>query len=188
MGSKDKTGDGKPAFKGVLVAFLGAALITVTTVLPVEYGIDITGFGKLSGLLRNKKTPTLELNDFVAPVKNAILIQDTPLQTLNRTIVLEEYEGIEFKLDLAEQQAINFHWHSSGPIFSDMHAEPYDAAPNEFVTYWKEKEQSGGQGTLITSFAGHHGWYWQNMGEDTITIDIVITGFFDEKLIDVTTK
>ena len=41
----------KSLIKGAFLTFVGAAVVTVLFVLPVEYGIDPTGLGARTGLL-----------------------------------------------------------------------------------------------------------------------------------------
>jgi hypothetical protein len=35
-------------------------------------------------------------------------------------------------------------------------------------------------GSLVAPFAGEHGWYWVNIGDDPVTITLQVSGYYDE--------
>jgi hypothetical protein len=34
-----------------------------------------------------------------------------------------------------------------------------------------------GSGRLVAPFAGQHGWYWLNRGQQPVTVKVSVTGF-----------
>ena len=95
------------------------------------------------------------------------------------TVVIPAYESIELKADMKAGQSIVFDWRTDGEtLYTDMHGEPPNAGENEFTSYWKENQQSAGQGTLIARFEGTHGWYWQNMSEEAVMVTVEVSGFY----------
>jgi hypothetical protein len=96
--------------------------------------------------------------------------------------LLRAYEGIELKAEMKTGQAFVFSWvtEDGRDVYADMHGEPTGAADGEFVSYWKEKQQAAGQGAFTAQFDGTHGWYWQNMSDQDITVDVRISGFYNK--------
>jgi len=35
------------------------------------------------------------------------------------------------------------------------------------------------QGAIIAAFDGHHGWFWRNRGDETVTITLVTSGAYE---------
>lgn len=170
--------------KSLVIAIAVAAVLLVVAVLPAEYGVDPLGAGRVMGLTQ------LAANDAVAeevaPAAtgagegSAPVIQHAePFQSKSLTVTLEAFEGIEVKAQMAQGEQFAFNWATDGaPVYTDMHGEKLDAASDEFSTYWKEKQQQSGQGVFTAPFDGTHGWYWQNMTEEPIVINVEVSGFF----------
>jgi hypothetical protein len=168
------------------IAAVVAIVILVTTILPAEYGLDPTGLGSSLGLDQlNVETTETDVavsdNQLLANSITALTRASTNLRQDSLTIVIPAYEGIELKADMKPGQSLAFDWQTDGePLYTDMHGEPPNADTNEFTSYWKEKQQSAGQGTLVAQFEGTHGWYWQNMSEEDITVTIDVSGFYQD--------
>lgn len=174
--------------KATLIAIAVAIVILVIAVLPAEYGVDPTRIGGALGLTAlngNEPQPDIKPEDAMAtgsadgPVVARV---SGSFATHERTIVLPAYEGVELKADMASGQALVFSWSTDAGqnLFVDMHGEPHGAAADEFTSYWKEKQQSSGQGTFTAQFDGTHGWYWQNTGEEDVSINVQVSGFYNK--------
>lgn len=176
--------DRRELLRATLIAATVAGAVLVTTVLPAEYGVDPLGTGRALGLDK-LSAPGVDAIEIV-PAANAEPLErtalsraDTPLRRETVTVVVPAYEGIELKADMDAGQSLVFDWRSDGvALYTDMHGEPFGAAENEFTSYWKEKEQSAGSGTLVALFDGTHGWYWQNMNEEPVTVTVEVSGFY----------
>lgn len=174
--------------KATLIAIGVALVILVVAVLPAEYGIDPTGIGGAMGLTAlngSEPEPDITPKDAAAAGSAqgpAVARVDGTFSIDERTIILPAYEGVELKADMNSGQAFVFSWATEGArdVFVDMHGEPRGAAANEFTSYWKEKQQSSGQGTFTAQFDGTHGWYWQNTGEDDVTIKVQVSGVYNK--------
>jgi hypothetical protein len=175
--------------RATVFALLAAAAILVVSVLPAEYGIDPTGLGERLGLValnENEAEPDILPADAatMSAVSSGPAVSKTvgTFRAEEQSIVLRPFEGIELKADMNAGHAFVFTWNTEDgrDVYVDMHGEMRGAADNEFVSYWKEQEQSEGQGTFTAQFEGTHGWYWQNMGEQDITVNVKISGFYNK--------
>jgi len=166
------------------IALAVAIVILVTTILPAEYGVDPIGVGGRLGLDKLNVT-SANAEEIVPdaqglPLAGAALSRATTnLRKDALTVVVPAYEGVELKADMKAGQSLAFDWRTDGEtLYTDMHGEPPNAGKNEFTSYWKEKQQSAGQGTLIAQFEGTHGWYWQNMSEEDVSVTLDVSGFY----------
>ena len=172
--------------RATIVALVVAVVLLVTTILPAEYGVDPTGIGGSLGLdqLNVESTYADEIVPDAQdlPLTGAALSRATTnFRTDSLTIEIPAYEGIELKADMKAGQSFVFAWRTNGEkLYSDMHGEPPNAGEKEFTSYWKEKQQSAGQGTLTAQFEGTHGWYWQNMTEEDVTVTLDVSGFYQK--------
>jgi hypothetical protein len=161
----DQTEDRKLIWP-VLASLGGAALLLVLWVLPAEFSIDPTGFGKLTGL-----------TSLAAEDERAFEAADASPVTINESFELLGFESLEYKLDLNEHAGVVFGWKASAPLHFDMHAEPSGGEEGEAYSY--AAGDAGRQdGTYIAEFQGEHGWYWANETAEPVTVELNATGFF----------
>ncbi len=178
----------KQLAKSFAIASVIAIILLITAVLPAEYGIDPTGVGETLGLTQLTGTSAPEnsanvLPDTTATAGATVTTQPGAYKAVAKVITLDAFEGIEFKALMEKGQQFMFSWTSNGAnLYMDMHGEEPNAG-DAFTTYWKEKEINQGQGNFIAPFSGSHGWYWQNMTEEPININVHISGFFDKAYI-----
>lgn len=171
--------------RATFIALAVAIVLLVTTILPAEYGVDPVGVGKVLGLDKLNVASTANAAEIV-PVEveggidlPALARSTGAVKSETVKVTVPAYEGIELKADMSAGQSIVFDWKTDGaPLYTDMHGEPPDPAENEFTSYWKENEQLAGQGMLLARFDGTHGWYWQNMTEEPVTVTIAVSGFY----------
>jgi len=185
---------------GGAVAFI-AAIGVVGFVLPAEYGIDPTGIGKATGLLkmseapeniylergRKRKDVMFALPASVAPQDLAAEMDKTlaangkpPLPAGSAkadrfTFELAPFEGIELKYELNEGTPLAFSWTGTGPLDIDMHAHPYAGGTAATESYAIAKMQQQGA-VYIAPFTGIHGWYWQNRTMQPVTLTLDAAG------------
>lgn len=171
-------------------ALLAAAAIVVLFVMPAEYGIDPTGFGRMIGIAGMGAGSEDEVAPAQAaaggPVALAVPTKDTiirqcDLRSDEMTITLAPHSGQEVKAHMLEGQSYVFEWSAKGgPVKVDMHGERPDAAEGEFTSYWAEKALTGGKGVFTAPFAGTHGWYFRNKGETPVTVTVKTAGFYND--------
>ncbi len=173
--------------RATVIALAVAIVLLVTAILPAEYGVDPIGVGGVLGLdkLNVASANAEEIvpeSDGIPGEGAALSRSDSSLRKDELTVVVPAYEGIELKADMKAGQSLVFDWRTADgeALYTDMHGEPPNAAENEFTTYWKENQQSAGQGTLIARFEGTHGWYWQNNSEEPVTVTVNTSGFYQD--------
>jgi hypothetical protein len=165
-------------------ACLVAVLLLLTVVLPAEYQIDPLSTGKWLGIngmsaqISALDTTPIEVKDDLSVFR---LSQSTSLfHTETKHIVIEGYEGVELKATMQQGDGFTFEWRTeNGPIYIDMHGE-YASNTEKFESYFKNEALSQHQGTFVAPFTGTHGWYWQNMQEEAITVSVTLAGFYSE--------
>lgn len=175
-------------WRATALAVIVAAVILLTIVLPVEYGIDPTGVGRRLGLFR---APAAEVQVSAAPqsepaagetpASSATLVRKpTAFRTDEMTLVLESGEGGEIKAVMGKGEQFVYSWIADGgPVDVDMHGEALDAKNDEFTSYWKDEGQERDSGTFAAPVAGRHGWFWQNLNDEKVTIRLKTSGFYE---------
>jgi len=194
----------KRLWRATLGSLVVAVILLVLVVLPAEYGIDPTGFGRLTGLSALAESPsiarTIQLNDVIGgnetlrevvvpdvgdptPLPNPAVFQDQAEAPKTRTLTIElPSDGeTEVKLKLQEGKVAMFSWQvDQGTLYVDMHGHDPSFGPDFFVRYKEEDEGTGGHGSLTAPFSGEHGWFWLNYNEFPVTITLTVTGYFDD--------
>ena len=146
------------------VALLTAAALLFGAILPAEYGIDPLGTGKLLGLL------ALGQAQPVAAETGEYRVDSAELK-------LYPSEWVEYFYRLDEGSSMMFTWNATGPVTYNFHAAP-DGAPAGYAESFDARESEQGHGTYTAPFTGIHGWYWENVGTEEITITLTTSGFY----------
>jgi hypothetical protein len=169
--------------RGTVVALIIASVVLVTAVLPAEYGIDPTGIGKAAGLYRPRVVapPPAEMGGASsAPAAAGLLRATVPFRSDDTSITLEPGEGAEIKLVMKQGERFAFSWTSNGgAVDMDMHGEPAGSNGDDATSYWKEDGLENGHGAFEAPVTGNHGWFWQNLGAEKVTITLKTSGFYE---------
>lgn len=174
--------------KATVLAIAIALVLLVTWILPAEYGLDPTGVGGAMGLLTlNAADTDVDMAGYQGPESSASLGSVGPVwrsqagfREDSDEVTLGPNEGIEVKLSMQEGDRFVFSWKTDGGSISfDMHGEEFDAT-DEFSSYWRGRNQSSAHGYFEAPFDGTHGWYWQNDGDEPVTVRVETRGFYDE--------
>jgi hypothetical protein len=194
---------GKRIAISALVAFVVAAILLVTVVLPAEYGIDPTGIGRALGLTAlgepvrtieivdvvggNETVRELEIPDFGEPVPlpNPAIHQDEGAAPRSDRFVvtIPPERETEIKTVLKSGKVIEYTWSvDRGTIYSDFHGHNPEFGDDFWVRYREHQEGAGGSGSLVAPFDGEHGWYWLNYNEFPVTVTLEVTGFYDDTI------
>lgn len=105
--------------------------------------------------------------------------QRGPARTGDVEVILQPGEGTEIKAVLSEKQVMMFQWVSNLPVYVDFHGHD----PNDESYWYRYREMASamtGSGSLVAPITGDHGWYFLNEGDQEVTIDVRITGYFNE--------
>ncbi len=82
----------------------------------------------------------------------------------------------EYKVLLAKGAVLDYDWKTAGTaLYFDFHGEPTGDKTGFFRSF-KKSTAAAESGTLVTEFAGTHGWYWKNKSLDPVTITLKIMG------------
>jgi len=169
-------------------AMLVAGVLLMAAVLPAEYGVDPLGTGKLLGLtsLAQANAPTggggtaaegppPESLEPVRPGANTA--QTIPLKQDSVTFKLGPFEGIEYKYRMEKGASMVYSWTSTGKVRFDFHGEP-QGAPKDYAESYEMSEGQKAAGSFFAPTTGIHGWFWENLGTDDITVTLTSTGFY----------
>jgi hypothetical protein len=179
---RDGTPSVRQLVRATLVALGTAAIVLIVAVLPAEYGIDPTGVGRRIGLLRPAPAEVaLTPGPADATLGQPVVKEGTPFRTDEMTLTLGSGDGAEIKAWMTRGRRFVFSWTSEGGVVNvDMHGEPIDAADGEFTSYWKDEDKTAGHGAFEAPFDGTHGWFWENLGPEPVTIRLQTSGYYDK--------
>ena len=184
-----------------LVAIAGAAIALVLVVLPAEYGIDATGFGRELGLTAiNAPARTIEIADVIGgnetyreveipefgqpvPLPNPAVHQDEaePPKTRTLEVSIPPEKETEIKMVMQTSKMIEYSWRvDRGSVYTDFHGHDPAAGNEFFVRYKEQQEGTDNNGSLVAPFAGEHGWYWLNYNDFPVVVTLTISGYFDD--------
>lgn len=148
-------------------AALAALVILLTLVLPAEYGIDPLGAGAALGLIGLAESEPGALSE----------TGDEPPRHDAVSFELAPFESVEYKYQLFRGAGMVYSWTATGPVTVDFHAEP-ETGPEGFAESFRRGSHVSGHGTYTAPFSGIHGWFWENRGMTTVTVDLQASGFF----------
>jgi hypothetical protein len=178
------------------VAIVVAALISVSVVLPAEYGIDPLHTGAALGLLSLSKAAPGEGRTAAPAVKAAVeeqapvikgvfVAQPSRYKIDSRELKLGVGEGMEIKYHMQKGAGMVYSWAANRKVQFEFHGEPdvkpVGAGEDYFESY--EKDDAVGQteshGTFSAPSTGIQGWFWDNESDGPISIKLVTAGFYD---------
>ena len=170
-------------------AMFVAGVLLVAAVLPAEYGVDPLGTGRLFGLTRiaQAAAPSTAANTASAgaeqelePVRpGANVAQDVPYRRDVVTFNLGPFEGLEYKYKMQKGGGMVYSWKSTGKVRYDFHGEPEGAAKGYAESYEMGEKLAAG-GAFFAPTSGIHGWFWENLTTDDITVTVTSAGFYSE--------
>ena len=164
-------------------ALLAAGLLLVIAVLPAEYGVDPLGIGRQLGLTAMSDVQK-GLDAFQATRADSIgaptiAPQERAYQHETVAFKIAPRDSVEYKYRLDKGEALLYAWKATGPVNYELHAEP-DGAPRGYAeSYEKRDARSAASGTLTAPFPGIHGWYWENRGDNEVTVTLSAAGFYN---------
>ena len=166
------------------VALLAAGLILVMFVLPAEYGVDPLGTGARTGLLQlgvvGRQVDALNAAAAASGTAQAAIIvaQERPFHEETVDFTIAPHEFMEYKYRLDKGSALLYTWTATAAVNYELHAEP-DGAPRGYAqSYEKRPTTRQASGTLTAPFSGIHGWYWENPGDEDVTVTLKTAGFY----------
>jgi hypothetical protein len=157
-----------PSAKSLVLATMGALLVAVLivfgAVLPAEYGVDPLGTGRALGLLALSQ---------VQPITRA----DGEYRTDVVDLELAPTEWVESSYRFEEGAGMVYSWQATGDVSYNFHSAP-DGAPVGYAETYDAQVSDRADGAYTAPFTGTHGWYWENVGTDYVTIRLTTAGFY----------
>ena len=172
--------DSRKLLLSTAAAVVVAAFVLVAVVLPAEYGIDLTGVGRLTGLTRIGQLKALD-----AAVNPAAVMHEHAhkFRSARIEITLQGRAELEYKATLVKGEPLLYAWSvQGGPVHFEFHGEPTEGRwPKDFYqSYQIADHSSGTQGSFVAPFTGQHGWYWRNESSDPATIVLETSGYYSK--------
>ncbi len=183
--------------KSTVLAVIVAAVILVTVVLPAEYAIDITGFGRLVGLQRmgeikvslakeaaaDRAAETREQPPASQPATPNAGVPELESASVpvrhEQTFTLARDGSTEIKLQMKEGETASYVWWTDGvPASFDLHAD--SKALNINYHSYAKGSSARREGILEATFDGSHGWHWRNRSPGPLTITLQTSGEYQD--------
>jgi hypothetical protein len=171
--------------RATLWSLLAAAILLVGVVLPAEYGIDVSGFGRLTGLTRLASSKPGEPGKAAAaPARKAWSIAHADkyrIQTFE--VPLKGDEELEYKAEVGSAEPLLYSWHvkEGSKVYFEFHGEPTIGKwPKDYYESYETGEAASAQGSMVAPFTGHHGWYWLNLTHKPVTIVVELAGYYSK--------
>jgi len=167
-------------------ALLAAGLILVMFILPAEFAVDPLGTGARVGLLdlgiTGQQVQALEqaAANGTGTGEAAVLIahQERGFNSETVEFKVAPRQGMEYKYRLDKGEALLYSWKATGPVNVEFHAEP-DGGPRGYAQTYEKSQGSEASGTLTAPFSGIHGWYWENVGDQEVTVTLTSAGYYN---------
>jgi hypothetical protein len=191
--------------RSTAIAFVTAAVLLVTVVMPADYGIDPTGIGRVLNLTQmgeiKKELAAEAAADAMAqagggaampaapaaqPVSAAPVATAAPAPVADAVKVpwrdetrvsLQPGEGIEIKLSMKEGDKALYAWAVQGGVVNfDTHGDGLGRS----ISYEKGRGVAADEGELMAAFNGNHGWFWRNRGDAAVTLVLQTGGAYSK--------
>ena len=183
------------------------AFFLIGGILPAEFGYDPTGLGAQSGLMALAQEATevsqqpfekvMEFNveDYDSSaeriertITGLVTLEDAPFHTETIVIELEDLGEVEHKFIMREGMNFVYSWEVKDAVgdgvYYDFHGHPQsadvEAFPDGFEMAYSKSEGAQQSGSFRAPFDGLHGFYFMNLEEGPITIELNVTGYFDD--------
>jgi hypothetical protein len=165
-------------------AMFVAGVLLMTTVLPAEYGVDPLGTGRLLGLTRIAGAGAAAATTAGGPTSlepirpEANTAHAAPFKRDTRSFQLGPFEAVEYKYRMEKGGNMVYAWRSTGRVKAEFHGEP-QGAPKGYAEFYEKRESDvSANGSFFAPTSGIHGWYWENLSADPVTITLNSAGFF----------
>lgn len=155
-----------------LVATLAASVVTALLalllfILPAEYGVDPLGAGDAFGI-----------KGMSGYSVSALSVEEGPFKEDYVEFPLGPFESIEYKYAMGVGQAMVYSWQAEGEVVFDFHSEEQGTDPEDAVSFSVGRAVAQ-HGTYVAPYSGIHGWFWENRGQQEVTVKLTSRGYFD---------
>ena len=167
--------------KSTMVAICVGCSLLILFVLPAEYGNDPTGVGELLGLKKMGEIKIRLKQDFQKENVGARdeLMVESETGKENQDVmefVIAPDEAIEIKLEMKKGSIAKYKWTTqNGGLNYNLHGDGHKGSQNSIV-YKKGRMTSFDSGEFKSEFDGHHGWFWRNRNNESVTVTLETIG------------
>jgi len=93
-----------------------------------------------------------------------------------KEFVIAPDDAIEIKLEMEKGSIVKYRWKTqSGGLNYNLHGDGYKGS-QESTTYKKGRMTSSDTGEFKAEFDGHHGWFWRNRNNESVTVILETIG------------
>lgn len=106
---------------------------------------------------------------------DAEALQSAVVRSDTTTITLAPGRGVEYKLHVNASQSFEYSWSAgNASLYFDFHGERDGGA----ATSHKQGTAARDSGEFTAPFTGRHGWYFENQGRSTVSIQMRTKGVY----------
>ena len=165
-------------------AMFVAGVVLMTAILPAEYGVDPLGTGRVLGLTQIAQADGAAAavadsgSTSLEPVQpGANTAQKARFKRDTRTFEIPPGEGIEYKYQMDQGASFVYSWKATGLVKSEFHGEPVGAKKG-YAEFYEKVDAESADGSFFAPKAGIHGWYWENLTSQPVTVTLTSAGFY----------
>jgi len=173
-------------WKATAAALLVSGVILVTVIWPIAFDIGPLSSGQRTDPVEvsdesNVSTELEEImaGDLSAAPAGAQKSQSEPFRSETVDIAMAAFEEVEFKAHMNKGDTLLYSWKSPEPVYVDMHGEPLTYPDDNAIRYEAADGVQSGHGSVTAPFSGMHGWYWLNISDEAIVIELEVSGYYE---------
>jgi hypothetical protein len=102
---------------------------------------------------------------------------DTPYKTETFQTTLAPGQQLEYMANMKQGEVLLFSWKVDGRVYYDFHAHQVDIDPDIWIRY-EEGGDPGANGSLVAPYDGEHGWFWANMDNKPVNLELTVSGYY----------
>ena len=171
-----------------MAAMAGASAIVILFVLPAEFRIDPTGFGRATGIIALAGPKVRAAGE--AGIGDGGTVARYSQSAFHNDVIeipLRSWGGeLEYKVRMKAGESLVYSWIAESLpdpdlFYYDFHGESRDIAGGQQPVVEEYRQRTGDRdaGVLIPSLSGVHGWFFQNSSERPVTVRLRLSGFYE---------
>ena len=160
----------KAIYSTVTLSVLAGGFAFVVFVLPAEYGLDPTGLGDAMGI-----------NGMSGIHVSALSHTQRSHGEDEGRFSLMPFESIEYKYELPVGAGLVYAWSAESEVLYDLHSEEKGGDPQDAISFAVGRAPAD-QGVFVAPFAGRHGWFWENRGDNQVTVVLRTAGHYEASI------
>ena len=166
-------------------ALLVATVLVVMVILPAEYRIDPTGFGRFTGLDRISAPLEILVETRSSAPPEIERVSPVPFRTDEVVLDLTGPSGlfreVEYKVTMQPGASLIYSWTADTSVYFDFHGHATPGPETRAVEVMNYRSGTAREmsGTLVAPMAGIQGWYFRQGGSVPFTVRIKLSGYYE---------